>query len=270
MKIGFIGCGNIAGAMITGALKAGAVQPGEVIASAVDQEKLARFAGECGIWHTASNVEVASHAELLIPAVKPHQYRAVIEEIRGAVSPHTIVVSIAPGATLAELEEWFGRPVKLVRTMPNTPVTVGEGMTALCRNSEVTPPEMDRVTAFFQSFGMTLEVPESQIDAVVAVSGSSPAYVFMMLEAMADAAVLKGLPREHAYLCAAQAVLGAAKMVLQLGEHPAALKDKVCSPVGTTIEAVRVLEEKGFRSALIEAMVACAEKSKTLGRHSER
>ena len=154
--------------------------------------------------------------------------------------------------------------MKIVRTMPNTPALVGEGMTAACVNPYVTEEEKDYAQKILESFGKVEIVPEHLIDAVVAVSGSSPAYVFMFIEAMADAAVAEGMPRAQAYQFAAQAVYGSAKMVMETGKHPGELKDMVCSPAGTTIEAVRVLEERGFRSAVIEAMKACADVSRNM------
>ena len=171
------------------------------------------------------------------------------------------MVTIAPGKTLEWLKGQFGKEVKLVRTMPNTPAMVGEGMTAACPNELVTEEEKAYVLHILEAFGKVEIVPERLMDAVVSVSGSSPAYVFMLLEAMADAAVAAGMPRQQAYKFAAQAVYGSAKMVLDTGRHPGELKDMVCSPAGTTIEAVRVLEKNGFRSAVMEAMKACAEVS---------
>ncbi|MDO4753834.1 MAG: pyrroline-5-carboxylate reductase [Bacillota bacterium] len=267
MKIGFIGCGNMACAMMEGMVRSSLVHAGEIMATALDLSKRKAFADGLGIRLTADSCEVAAYADVLFLAVKPHQYASVIEKISDAIRPQSIVVSIAPGFTLEQLELKFGKQVKLVRTMPNTPATVGEGMTAMCSNAHVTPEEIERVAALLKCFGKAEQVEEHQMDAVVAVSGSSPAYAFMMMEAMADAAVLHGLPRDKAYVFAAQALLGAAKMVLELGEHPASLKDKVCSPGGTTIEAVKKLEERGFRSAIMEAMQACAEKSARMNRH---
>lgn len=148
--------------------------------------------------------------------------------------------------------------------MPNTPAMVGAGMTAACANALVTKEELEKVLTILRSFGEVEVVSEHLIDAVVSASGSSPAYVFMMIEAMADAAVADGMPRPQAYKFAAQAVMGSAKMVLETGKHPGELKDMVCSPAGTTIEAVQVLEERGFRSAIIEAMRVCAEKSRNM------
>ncbi len=150
--------------------------------------------------------------------------------------------------------------------MPNTPALVGEGMSALCKNSNVTDEELNMIKALFESFGEAEIVSEYLMDTVTGISGSSPAYVFMFIEAMADAAVLAGMPRQQAYKFASQAVMGSAKMVLETGKHPGELKDMVCSPAGTTIEAVKVLEEEGFRAAVIKSIVACIDKSKDMSK----
>ena len=173
-----------------------------------------------------------------------------------------MVVSIVAGRSIAWMRKALGdRPLHLIRLMPNTPALVGAGMTAACSSEEVTDEEMKRVEEICSTFGLFEIVPERLFDAVTGVSGSSPAYVFMMLEAMADAAVQGGMPRAQAYRFAAQAVLGSAKMLLETGKHPGELKDMVCSPAGTTIEAVRVLEAKGLRSAVMEGTCACIERS---------
>ena len=264
MKLGFIGTGNMAGAIIGGIIKKGIVCPEDIIGSDVFEAGREKVKTLYGIEVTADNKEVAQKADLLVLSVKPQFYPTVISEIKDIVDDKKIVVTLAPGKTLFWLEEQFGKKVKIVRTMPNTPAMVGEGMTAACPNELVTEEEMACVLNILNSFGKTEVVPEHMIDAVVAVSGSSPAYVYMMIEAMADAAVAEGMPRAQAYKFAAQAVYGSAKMVLETGKHPGELKDMVCSPAGTTIQAVRVLEEKGFRSALMEAMSACADKSRSL------
>lgn len=210
---------------------------------------------------TASNTEVSTQADVLFLSVKPQYYETVIAEIQPTLPAGQIIVTIAPGKTLAWLGERLG-DVKIVRTMPNTPALVGEGITGVCKNNLVTEDEFAYVLKLLSSFGLAEAIPESLMDAVVSVSGSSPAYVFLFIEAMADAAVADGMPRAQAYKFAAQAVLGSAKMVLETGKHPAELKDMVCSPAGTTIEAVRVLEEKGFRGAVMDAMKACTAKAK--------
>lgn len=262
MKIGFIGCGNMASAMIGGIIKNQVVMPEDILASAKSERSRENARKNLGINLTASNREVAAFADVLILAVKPFYYEEVIAEVRDDVKEDVVVVSITPGKTLVWLEEQFGRPTKVVRTMPNTPALVGEGMSCICPNPRVTQEELDEVCRIFAGFGKSEIVTEEMIDVVVGVSGSSPAYVFMFIEALADAAVADGMPRAQAYRFAAQAVLGSAKMVLETGKHPGELKDMVCSPKGTTIEAVRVLEEKGLRSAVFEAAKACVRKTR--------
>lgn len=264
MKTGFIGCGNMATAMVRGILKGQKALPEEILVSRRHMEPLQQLQQELGIGITTDNKEVAAFADVLFLAVKPQFYAETIREIRDAVRDNTIVVSIAPGKTLDWLTEQFGRPVKLVRTMPNTPAMVGEGMMGICPATTVTEEELQVVRELCSGFSRTEIVTENLMDVVVSVSGSAPAYVFMFIEAMADAAVADGMPRKSAYTFAAQAVLGSAKMVLETGMHPGELKDMVCSPGGTTIEAVRVLEEKGMRSAVIEAMKACTKKSRDM------
>ena len=264
MRLGFIGTGNMAGAIMGGIIKNEIFRPEEIIGADISPAGRERVKETYGIQVTADNREAAEKAEVLILSVKPQYYAEAIAEIRDCVSDDQLIITIAPGKTLAWLEEQFGKAVKIVRTMPNTPALVGEGMTAACVNPYVTEEEKDYALKILESFGKVEIVPEHLIDAVVAVSGSSPAYVFMFIEAMADAAVAEGMPRAQAYQFAAQAVYGSAKMVMETGKHPGELKDMVCSPAGTTIEAVRVLEECGFRSAVIEAMKTCADVSRNM------
>jgi pyrroline-5-carboxylate reductase len=211
-----------------------------------------------------SNAAVAKEADVLVLAVKPQVLREVIDVVKNCVSPDTLIISIAAGKTMDWIGEAFGREVKLVRCMPNTPALVGEGCTGVCVNAKVSQEETDYSIRLMESFGKAILVPERLMDVVGAVSGSSPAYVFMFIEAMADAAVAAGMPRAQAYGFAAQAVYGSAKLVLESGSHPGELKDMVCSPGGTTIEGVRVLEEKGMRGAVMDALLACVEKSKRI------
>ncbi len=209
-------------------------------------------------------METAAGSDILFLAVKPQMYETVIAEIKDSVRKDAVIVSIAPGKTMEWLEGQFGKKVKLVRCMPNTPALVGEGCTGVCFHESLSEEEKKEILRLLESFGRAIEVAEGLMDVVVGVSGSSPAYVFMFIEAMADAAVADGMPRKQAYEFAAQAVLGSAKMVLETGMHPGELKDMVCSPGGTTIEAVKVLEEKGLRSAVIKAQCACVDKSKNM------
>ena len=264
MRIGFIGCGNMATAMIKGILDSQKVKTEDVIASAKSEKTREKIKTELGINTARKNKEVVEFSDILFLAVKPQYYEEVIQEIKDGIQENQMIVSIAPGKTLAWLAERLGEDKKIIRTMPNTPAMVKEGMMGMCRNDLVTEDEMQQVKDICESFGKAEVVPESLIDVVVGVSGSSPAYVFMFIEAMADAAVADGMPRTQAYKFAAQAVLGSAKMVLETGKHPGELKDMVCSPGGTTIEAVRVLEEKGMRSAVIEASRACVKKAKDM------
>ena len=219
-------------------------------------------------WHRSTgswdNRKVAEKADVLVLAVKPFQFESVIREIAEFVNMNTVVISIAAGQSIADIEGFFGKEIKLVRTMPNTPALVLEGATGMCFNELMQDEEKQMAINLFESFGIVEVVSENMIDTVIGVSGSSPAYVFMFIEAMADAAVADGMPRDKAYKLAAQSVLGSAKMVLDTGRHPGELKDMVCSPGGTTIEAVRVLEEKGLRSAVIEGQKACVQKAREL------
>ncbi len=261
MKIGFIGCGNMASAMVGGIIKNKIASPQEIMASAKTEKTRQNAQNQFGILVTGDNKEVAQFANVLILAVKPFYYENVIAEIRDFVKEDVIIVSIAPGKKIQWIETLFNKKIKLVRTMPNTPALVGEGMSCICGNDVVSKDDLALVQMIFNGFGKSEIVAEDLIDVVVGVSGSSPAYVFMFIEAMADAAVADGMPRAQAYRFAAQAVLGSAKMVLETGKHPGELKDMVCSPKGTTIEAVRVLEAKGMRSAVIEAQKACVKKA---------
>ena len=272
-KIGFIGCGNMGSAMIggmtgagrTGEEKASAMVPADqVVASCASETSAREKAGALGIEVTTDNRKVAEFADILFLAVKPNLFESVIPQIAEAVTEDMCVVSIAAGQTIAAIEKLFGKKIHLVRAMPNTPALVGEAMSALSPNDAVTDEELSEVKALFESFGKAEIVPERLMDAVIGVSGSSPAYVYLFIEAMADAAVADGMPRAQAYKFAAQSVLGAAKMVLATGQHPGELKDAVCSPGGTTIEGVAALEEAGLRRAVIAGQRACVKKSKEM------
>lgn len=263
-KIGFIGCGSMAKAMIGGIVQSGFTSPENIYASNRSIGNLTEMEQKHGIIVTQDNLEVARQCEIIFLAVKPNMYATVIEEIKEAIVENALIIMIAAGQTLAQNEQRFGKNVKLVRSMPNTPALVGEGMTAVCMNDLVTPEEKQVVQDIFECFGKVELIDEQLMDAVSGVSGASPAYGYMFIEALADGAVLQGIPRKQAYVFAAQALLGAAKMVLETDLHPGELKDQVCSPGGATIEAVASLEATGFRSSVIHALNACVEKSKSL------
>ncbi len=265
MTIGFIGLGNMAKAMIGGILQKGIATPLEIIGSARTWETLDAVGTEFGIRVTSENGEVAETADILFLAVKPIFFPEVIGQIKERVRPKTLVVSIAAGRDLAYLKKAFGRPeLKLIRCMPNTPALVLAGCTGVCAAENVSEEELAEVLEILRSFGTASVVPERLMDVVVGISGSSPAYVFLFLEAMADEAVAEGMPRAQAYEFVAQAVFGSAKLMLETGKHPGELKDMVCSPGGTTIQAVKVLEERGFRGVVMDAVEACIETSKSL------
>ena len=262
--LGFVGCGNMAQAMLKGILAKGLYKADEIIVSRRTKEALDALHEELGVQTTTDNKEVAEKADVLVLAIKPYQFADVIPEIAPVCKENALVISIAAGQTIANIEKLFGKTMKIVRTMPNTPALVLAGATGMCFHPSVSKEERKTAITIFESFGVVAEVSENMIDTVI--GGSSPAYVFMFIEAMADAAVADGMPRAMAYELAAQTVYGSAKMVLETGKHPGELKDMVCSPGGTTIEAVRVLEEKGFRAAVIEAMTKCMEKSEKLSK----
>jgi pyrroline-5-carboxylate reductase len=266
--VGFIGCGNMAQAIIGGIVKNEIISSENIIVSAPSDRNLKKVKENFGIQGTLDNKDVASISDVLFLAAKPNKYKEVIEEIKECVKPEVLIVTIAAGISIDFVEKTFGRDIKVIRTMPNTPALVGEGMASITPNSLVPKDELDEIINVFNSFGKCEIVEEKLIDAVTAISGSSPAYVYMFIEALADGGVLGGLPRDKAYKFAAQAVLGAAKMVLETGENPGSLKDKVCSPAGTTIEAVRTLEKNNFRGTVIEAVNDCIEKSIKMGKKS--
>jgi len=263
--IGFMGAGNMGGAILRGAINVGYIQPSQVFVCEQNQERIDELAEEfSGISFADSCSELAENCDMIILAVKPYQIRDIIEE--AGISLHgTAVISIAAGWTAAMLHDILkDTGATYLRAMPNTPALVGEGMTALCKETTFSKDDFAFAKGLFDAVGRTVVLNESQFDGVIAISGSSPAYVFMMIEAMADAGVREGIPRKTAYDMAAQAVLGAALMVLSSDSHPGELKDNVCSPGGTTIEAVAALESNGFRAAIMAAMDACAEKSRKM------
>jgi len=265
-KIGFIGGGNMAKAIIGGLVKSGQVAPSNIWVFDRKAEANEALAREYGIQAAESAEALAREVDILFGAVKPNVILKVLKDLASQLKKEALVVSIAAGVTLDSLATVLGHDRKIVRVMPNTPALVNEGMTSITPNVLVEQSEIDEVVTIFESFGKAAVVSEYLIHSVVGVSGSAPAYVFMFIEAMADAAVLGGMPRTQAYQFAAQAVKGSAQMVLETGKHPAELKDMVCSPGGTTIEAVKVLEEKGFRAAVMEAMQQCMAKSEALSK----
>ncbi len=263
MKVGFIGTGNMAKAMIEGYINAGN-SPASIYISGTNAKKNKELQDRLHVTLCESNAETTIRADLLVIAVKPHIYETVMEEVKSNLSPDKVVVCIAAGITIDKMESVLGKSCKIVRTMPNTPSMVGEGMTAYVANANVTEEDIQKVLKLLQAMGKAEAITEKIMDAVVGVSGSSPAYVYMFIEALADGGVAQGMPRDKAYTFAAQAVLGAAKMVLHTGMHPGALKDAVCSPGGATIDAVAALERAGLRASVLEAVKIASEKSRKM------
>ncbi|GAA0178179.1 pyrroline-5-carboxylate reductase [Clostridium sediminicola] len=260
-KIGFIGCGNMAKAIIKGIINSGIFQGENIIASDINIDKLEETKKELGIKTTNNNVFVASNSDYIVLSIKPNMYNKIISQIKNEIKNNSIIITIAAGVTLEKTENNFDKDIKLVRVMPNTPALVGEGMSALCPNSKMNEEELNEVKNIFNSFGKSEIVEEKYMNAVTALTGSSPAIVYTFIEALADGAVLNGISRDIAYKMASQAVLGSAKMVLETRKHPGELKDAVCSPGGTTIEAMYSLEKNGFRGTIIESINKCVEKA---------
>ncbi|MDV4150802.1 pyrroline-5-carboxylate reductase [Clostridium sp. AL.422] len=263
-KIGFIGCGNMGKAILTGILSSNKVSKENIFISTKSENSRKNIENEFKIKATLDSKEVAKFSDILFLAIKPNIFKDVLLDIKDSISKNTIIISIAAGVYIANMEEWLGENYKIVRTMPNTPALVGEAISAICPNKNIREDELEEVCDIFNMFGKCEILEEKYFHGFIALCGSSPAYVFMFIEAMADAAVKLGIPRNKAYKMAEQAILGSAKLALETGKHPGELKDMVCSPAGTTIEAVIELENSGFRSSIIRALEKCADKSKNM------
>ncbi len=263
-KIAFLGSGNMAEALVKGLLQAGTAAPGEIICAEPRAERREELRRSHGVAVTASNVDAASQAEILVLSVKPQVIDALLDEIAPVVDHSKLVISIAAGVPIASIERRLG-VARVIRTMPNTPALVGEGATALSRGPHATDADLGQAVALFEAVGTAVVVDEPLLDAVTGLSGSGPAFVFLAIEALADGGVKVGLPRHVAMALAAQTVVGAGRLVLETGEHPGKLKDQVTSPGGTTIAGVHALEAAGFRAALIAAVEAATRRSRELG-----
>lgn len=262
-KIGFIGMGNMGSAILKGLLKVYA--PRDMMFTATHQEKMDQVTSETKVAHAASNRECAAQVKYLVLAVKPQYFDVVFEEIKDVLTKDQVIISLAPGISIQDIGARLGGGVRVVRAMPNTPALLGEGMTGVAYEAGMySDEEKEEISLIFSSCGRMELVEERLMDAVGCVSGSSPAFVYMFIEALADSGVKYGLPRKTAYAMAAQTVMGSARMVLETGKHPGQLKDEVCSPGGTTIAGVSALEEHGLRSAVIKAADACYEKTQRM------
>lgn len=263
--IGFLGCGNMGGAIARAVCKA--VDPANVYLANRTAAKAEALAAELGC-KTASNAEIAAHCDLVFLAVKPQMMEALLAPLQFTFNEradHFVLCSMAAGLPIARIQELAGEDYPVIRIMPNTPAAVGEGMIQYC-SANVTAEEEEAFCSVMAHAGRLDPIPESLIDAASCVSGCGPAWVYQFIEALADGGVACGLPRAKAQEYAAQMVLGSAKMVLESGQHPGALKDAVCSPGGSTIQGVRVLEEKGLRGAVFDAVLAAYDKTKEMGK----
>ncbi|MEJ2200791.1 MAG: pyrroline-5-carboxylate reductase [Desulfuromonadaceae bacterium] len=263
--IGFIGGGNMAEALIKG-LISGAFPAARIWVSEPNPERRKILTERYGVHAEADNFEVVEDCDLLVLAVKPQLVDAVLSGLASVFTAEKQLISILAGIPIATLESFFSTPVRVVRAMPNTPALVGMGATALCAGTHASADDLARARRLFESVGVARVISEAQMDAVTGLSGSGPAYVFTIIEALADGGVQEGLPRDVALALATQTLLGAAQLVRDSGEHPALLRDRVCSPGGTTIAGVKALEEGKLRATLMDAVSRAARRSRELGK----
>ncbi len=265
LTIGFLGAGKMATALAKGFIQAGLTTPRQVIASDPIESAREYFSKETGASATTSNSEVAQFANILVLAVKPGNVNELLQEIRGMFTEKQLLISIAAGVTIATLEGALSDRARVIRVMPNTPALIGSSATAFALGTAAKSEDARLVEKLFSAVGIAFQLKESLLNAVTGLSGSGPAYVYLMIEALSDGGVASGLPRDVATKLAAQTVLGSAQMVLETGQHPAVLKEMVTSPGGTTIEGLHELEKGKVRGAFINAVRAATEKSKKLG-----
>ena len=268
MKLGFIGSGKMATALVQGVIKSGACQPSDIVVSDAVPAAMQQLAALTGVRQAATNAEVIQTSDAIVLAVKPYDAIAALQKLPGSSPAESgkLLLSIVAGLTIPRLEEAGGSRFRVIRAMPNTPALVLQGASGFSLGNAATGEDAEIAVRVFGSVGVAVQVKEELLDAVTGLSGSGPAYVYMIIEAMADGGVLMGLPRDLALKLAAQTVAGSAAMVLQTGTHPAALRDQVTSPGGTTIAGVEQLESKGLRAALIAAVRAATERAQQLGK----
>jgi len=264
-SIGFVGAGNMAGALIKGLLHSGTVDPAQIQASDVREERLAELAAAHGIATTKDNAKLAAWADIVVLAVKPQVIDKVMVPIAKAVRPHALVVSIAAGVPIESLESRLPPGTRVVRTMPNTAAIALAGATAIAPGTHASNEDLELARQLFEATGRVVMLDESLLDAVTGLSGSGPAYIMLIIEALADGGVKVGLHRETALLLAAQTVYGSAKLLLETGEHPGRIKDSVTSPGGTAIAGLHTLEAGGLRTTLIDAVESATRRSIELG-----
>jgi len=265
-KIGFIGSGNMGVAMISGLIDSGASQPENILCSDVREDLLQEIEAKFGVRTDTSNTAVAKDADIVILAIKPQIMVPVLQEIKECLDMSKLVISIAAGVPLAAIESCLNKDLRLIRVMPNVAVSVREGAAAIAAGEHTLKEDIDLAMAIFNSVGKCVFLKENNLmDAITGLSGSGPAYIFMIVDALADAGVRVGLHRKDALLLASQTILGSAKMLIETGEHPGQLKDSVTSPGGTAIAGLHTLEKGGLRTTLINAVEAATQRSVELG-----
>jgi pyrroline-5-carboxylate reductase len=262
--IGFLGAGNMAEALLRGLLR-GHAEPDRIAASGPREERMAELAERYGIFTTTDNVALVERSEIVVLSVKPQILRRVLDQVGARVRPDALVISIAAGVPIVAIAERLRPLTRVIRTMPNTPALVDAGATAIAGGAHATPDDIALARRIFDAVGISVVLEESLLDAVTGLSGSGPAYIFLILEALSDAGVKVGLSRRTAQLLAAQTMLGSAKLLLETNEHPGRLKDMVTSPGGTAITGLHTLESGGLRTTLIDAVEAATRRSRELG-----
>jgi pyrroline-5-carboxylate reductase len=265
-KIGFLGGGNMGEALIKGITRERTFSAENILVAEPVESRRRVLAEKYGVGTEAEASVVVAACDLVVLAIKPQIVGQVLPQVAGVFNDAKLLVSIAAGVTTEALEKHFAGSPRVVRAMPNTPALVGGGATALCPGRFASPEDLEQARSLFEPVGMVRVVAEGQMDAVTGLSGSGPAYVYTVIEALAAGGIREGLPQDTALALAAQTVMGAARLVQESGEHPAVLRDKVCSPGGTTIAGMEALEENGLRSALMKAVSSAARRSRELGK----
>ncbi len=264
LRVAILGAGKMGGILLQAFLKSKILEPEQIVATVQHEEKALALSAQWGVFVTTDNAAAAKGADLVLLGVKPFQIADVVKQIAPSLTPKTLVISFAASVKTKAIEDASGKELAVVRAMPNTPSTLGAGIAALCRGRYATEEQLQLATTLFDTIGRTVNVDEKHMDAVTGLSASGPAFIYIILESLAEAGVKVGLPRDIATLLAAQTTFGSAKMVLETGYHPALLKDAVTTPAGCTIDGILELEEGGLRVTLIKAVMRATQRAKEL------
>lgn len=264
LRVAVLGAGKMGGILLQAFLKQQILRPDQLLATVAHDDRAAALSAQWGVEVSTDNLAIAREADVILLGVKPFQIPGLVEQIRPALTPDKLLISFAASVKIAAIEQASGIDIPVIRSMPNTPSMLGAGISALCRGRFVTDAQMTFASRLFETVGRTVIVDEKHMDAVTGLSASGPAFIYIILESLAEAGVKVGLPRDIATLLAAQTTFGAAKMVLETGYHPALLKDAVTTPAGCTIDGILELEEGGLRVTLIKAVMRAAQRAKEL------